>query len=108
GLPSGGEADPVWAAFAETVRRYRIDPAELRRLLRGLETDLGAERRAAESREPALICQTREDLREYCHCVASTVGIICVTIWGLRPGASPDHARHLAIERGQAFQMTNI
>lgn len=109
GEPLGdAESDPVWIAFRETDRRYRLDPADLRRLLKGLATDLDAEQLAANSHEPILICRTREDLREYCYCVASTVGLICVAIWGLRDPALAPEARRLAIERGQAFQLTNI
>lgn len=109
GEPLGpGEADPVWLAFRATVHRYRLDHADIRRLLKGLETDLDAERRTADSRASILICRTSDDLREYCHCVASTVGLICVAIWGLRDASSAPEARRLAIERGQAFQLTNI
>jgi len=109
GEPLGpGEADPVWLAFRETVRHYRLDHADIRRLLKGLETDLTAEHEAANSVAPILICRTADDLREYCHCVASTVGLICVAIWGLRDDSLAAEARRLAIERGQAFQMTNI
>ncbi len=109
GQPLGiGEDDPVWIAFRETVRRYKIDPADLRRLLKGLETDLAAQERAAASVGPILICKNREELREYCYCVASTVGLICVTIWGVRDPTFAPEARRLAVERGQAFQLTNI
>ena len=109
GQPLGPvESDPVWIAFRQTVHDYQLDPADLRRLLQGLETDLAAEQRAAESDRPILICRSREELREYCYCVASTVGIICVAIWGLRDPAHAAEARRLAIERGQAFQLTNI
>lgn len=109
GQPLGPvERDPVWIAFRQTVRDYHLDPADLHRLLKGLETDLEAERRAADSDEPVMICRTRAELREYCFCVASTVGMICVAIWGLRDPALAPEARRLAIERGQAFQLTNI
>jgi phytoene synthase len=109
GEPLGAVSDdPVWVAFRQTILDYHLDPADLRRLLKGLETDLDAERRAAGSDHPILICDTRDALREYCYCVASTVGLICVAIWGLRDPSLTSEARRLAVERGQAFQLTNI
>ncbi len=39
-----------------------------------------------------------------CERVASTVGLICISIWGYRNPA----ARDLAVDRGIAFQLTNI
>lgn len=45
-----------------------------------------------------------EQLRRYCYCVASTVGIAAVYIWGFRDS----QAIELANDRGIAFQLTNI
>lgn len=45
-----------------------------------------------------------EQLRRYCYCVASTVGIAAVYIWGFRDS----EAIVLADDRGIAFQLTNI
>ncbi len=50
----------------------------------------------------------RQDLLQYCYRVASTVGLICITIWGLRDPAQRERARQLAVHRGHAFQLTNI
>jgi len=47
-------------------------------------------------------------LDTYCYRVASTVGLLCVGIWGLKPGADPAAARRLASIRGRAFQRTNV
>ncbi|MCE2651993.1 MAG: squalene/phytoene synthase family protein, partial [Planctomycetaceae bacterium] len=44
----------------------------------------------------------------YCDQVGSSVGLACVRIWGLRPGASPAIVTEKAIARGRAFQLTNI
>ncbi len=102
------ERCPVWTAFRETYRRFELDPADLRSLLAGLAWDLQHDAQAASSREPVLVCADRAELERYCYCVASTVGLICVRIWGLRPGADRAAAHRLAVQRGLAFQLTNI
>jgi phytoene synthase len=44
------------------------------------------------------------DLLHYCHLVASTVGLICIDIWGY----GDERAPQLAIDCGVAYQLTNI
>ncbi|MBL0922566.1 MAG: phytoene/squalene synthase family protein [Phycisphaerales bacterium] len=90
-------AEPVWIALADTLRRYPIDPRDLVEMLDGLDED---------TRHGGY--ETREELERYCRRVASTVGLICIAIWGLRPGSDAEHARALAVRRGVAFQLTNI
>ncbi len=46
--------------------------------------------------------RTFDDLREYCYRVASTVGLVCIEIFGAR------EARAYAIDLGIALQLTNI
>ena len=48
--------------------------------------------------------ETFDQLRNYCYRVASTVGLLCIEVWGYHDQA----ARELAIDRGIAFQLTNI
>jgi phytoene synthase len=48
--------------------------------------------------------QRFEDLLEYCHRVASAVGLICIRIFGCRS----DGARDYALNLGVALQLTNI
>lgn len=102
--------DPLWIAFGDTVTRYCLEPDHLRSMLDGLRADIEHEARAAarSNEGPELICPTREDLETYCYRVASTVGLVCIRIWGLKPGADADLARRLAIQRGLAFQLTNV
>ncbi len=90
-------AEPVWFALADTLRRYPIDPSDLIEMLDGLDEDAHHGGYA-----------TRDDLERYCRRVASTVGLICIAIWGLRDDADAEHARTLAVRRGVAFQLTNI
>lgn len=97
--PDAGAAlpDPMWPALADTVRRYPIDRAWLGAMLDGLHEDL--DHRGY---------PTQAELSRYCYRVASTVGMVCVSIWGLRPGVDRAQALRLAERRGQAFQRTNI
>ena len=96
-----GEVDRTlpayWLGFAATVRTYPIDPRIFFDMLDGLDEDLQHDG-----------YETDEELGAYCYRVASTVGLVCLSIWGLAPGADPKKARDLAIRRGQAFQLTNI
>jgi phytoene synthase len=48
--------------------------------------------------------QTFDDLLEYCHRVASAVGLICIRIFGCRD----PQAREYALNLGVALQLTNI
>ena len=47
---------------------------------------------------------TQDELYEYCYLVASTVGLMCIEIFGHRH----DSARDYAVDLGIAFQLTNI
>lgn len=90
-------ADPLWPAFADTIATFPIDPAWLDAVLDGMVWDLEGGQ-----------CETRDDLDLYCYRVASTVGMICVSVWGLEPGAERTEALELAKIRGRAFQLTNV
>ncbi|MBX3358984.1 MAG: phytoene/squalene synthase family protein [Phycisphaeraceae bacterium] len=88
---------PIWLALAATMATYPIERRLLAEMLDGLDEDLdhGGYR-------------TDEELSRYCYKVASTVGLTCIAIWGLKPAADVSTARRLAVIRGQAFQRTNI
>ncbi len=97
GRGPGADAPAFWAAFAATLGSYPIDHAWVRAMLDGLAEDL--EHTGYES---------RADLERYCYRVASTVGLTCVAIWGVRPGADAATVAQKSIRRGHAFQLTNI
>jgi phytoene synthase len=97
GQPPPAEARPYWWAFAATAATYPIDVAIFSEMLDGLEEDIDHGGYATEA-----------DLWRYCYRVASTVGLVCVSIWGLGPGVDTARVRELAVRRGQAFQRTNI
>ncbi|MBI1886269.1 MAG: presqualene diphosphate synthase HpnD [Chloroflexi bacterium] len=90
GQPEG----PVFAALYHAVTRYRIPPEYLYQLMEGVETDLTVKRYS-----------TFEDLRRYCYLVASTVGLICIEVFGYEGG---EEAREYAVDLGIALQLTNI
>ena len=48
--------------------------------------------------------ETFDELAEYCHRVATVVGLACLKIWGYRGGDPADAAEAC----GMAFQLTNI
>ncbi len=107
GAPQDPPRDPVLRAFAETVRRYRLDEQDIHGLIEGLESDLRFEsQHTAPDDEPMFA--DRAAFEEYCYRVASTVGRVCVRIWGLVDGGGEAEAMRLAVERGLAFQTTNI
>jgi len=93
----GTYSHPVHPALHDTVRRYDIPPEYLLAVIDGVETDL----------EPVRFA-TREELLKYCFCVASVVGLACIRVWGLRPGATWEEAEKPARDAGYAFQLTNI
>ena len=84
--PQGEALQPVAAAFALPRRAFED-------LVDGVEMDLTRSRYA-----------TFDELREYCWRVASTVGFICINIFGCRHPGGRDYAMNL----GLALQLTNI
>ncbi len=90
-------APEMWAAFADTVRAFGVEARDIDAMLAGLGEDLDHAG-----------YDTLDDLQRYCARVASSVGRVCVTIWGLRDGMSMEDAVRLADRRGVAFQLTNI
>jgi phytoene synthase len=90
-------AHHAWVGLAWALREFQIDASDLFALLDGLEDDANHAG-----------CDSRDALRLYCERVASTVGRVCVAIWGLAPGENDAIAREKATSRGVAFQLTNI
>lgn len=91
GRPAGDDA--LWIGLADTASRFRLPPEYFDGMIDGQLDDLAKAR-----------YETFEQLRNYCYRVASTVGLLCIEIWGYED----DSARELAIDRGIAFQLTNI
>ncbi len=75
------------------VRLFDLPRSPFDDLVDGVAMDVGSRR-----------YETFDELRQYCYRVASTVGLICVAIFGCRGEAARAYAEHLGI----ALQLTNI
>jgi len=82
-----------WNGLFRLLETYEIPAQYPRDLLRGFERDLGR-----------LQIENEEELRDYCYCVAGTVGLMMSHIMGV---ASPE-ALGQAEALGRAMQLTNI
>ena len=83
----------VLPAFHHTVEQYRIPAVYFHDLISGAEMDLEIQR-----------YETFDLLQRYCYCVAGTVGLCCVHVFGFQDPVTLDLASRLGI----AFQLTNI
>lgn len=85
--------DPMWIALADIAQSFDVQPQFLHAMLDGQIDDLAGRQ-----------YENFEQVHEYCYRVASSVGLVCISIWGYTDQAAPE----LAIDRGIAFQLTNI
>ena len=85
--------DPMWRAFEATVGHFKLDGTPFEEMIDGQVADL-------EFQQP----NTMDDLVAYCRQVASSVGRVCIAIWGYDDPRAPK----LADDRGIAFQLTNV
>ena len=90
----GSPEGPLFVALRHTVDTYRIPHQYLHQLIDGVEMDIAVHR-----------YDNFDELRRYCYLVASTVGLICIEIFGY--DGSPS-ARDHAIDLGITLQLTNI
>lgn len=84
---------PVAVELSDAIRRFDLRRDWLLELIAGVRMDLEQKRFAS-----------FEELSTYCYHVASTVGLLCIQIFGLD---SPRY-RDYAVALGKAFQLTNI
>ena len=80
-------------AMVDLVDRYQIDAALFHEIIDGVNMDL-------------TICEydSFEDLKVYCHKVASAVGLVAIEIFGYKDA----HTKIFAQNLGIALQLTNI
>jgi len=83
----------ILPAFHHTVEQYQIPADYFYDLFSGARMDLANQR-----------YETFELLQRYCYCVAGTVGLCCVRVFGFKDPV----ALELAPQLGIAFQLTNI
>ena len=90
---NGAVAEPVFMALKDTSESFGIPVRRFEEIIEGVEMDLTRAR-----------YRTFDELREYCYRVASTVGLICIEVFGY----SDPRAKDYAIDLGLAMQLTNI
>src|SRR5438094_3391100 len=83
----------ILPAFHHTVKQFKIPAAYFHDLMEGAEMDLTVR-----------VYPTFKFLERYCYCVAGTVGLCCVHVFGFQDSI----ALELAPKLGIAFQLTNI
>jgi phytoene synthase len=86
--------DPLWPAFVDMVHRYCVPVRLFDDAIAGQRHDL----------QNAPIASF-DDLYQYCYRVAGVVGLASIHVFGFDGSAA---ARQQAIDRGVAFQLTNI
>jgi 15-cis-phytoene synthase len=91
--PGGVPQSPQGQALQPVARRFDLPRRSFDDLVDGVQMDLERSR-----------YETFDELREYCWRVASTVGLICLNIFGCRHPGGREYAMHL----GLALQLTNI
>ena len=79
--------------LSSTIKKFNIPVQPFYELLKGMEMDLQRNRYL-----------TFDDLQLYCYRVASTVGLMCIEIFGYKHESTKDFAVNLGI----ALQLTNI
>ena len=84
---------PLAPAVRDLIARYRLPPEHFLEIIAGMEMDLAGANYG-----------TWEELRVYCHRVASVVGLVSIEIFGCRD----PQCRKYAEELGLALQLTNI
>jgi 15-cis-phytoene synthase len=89
----GRPATPQGRALQPWIQRFRLPRKPFEDLVDGVEMDLDCRRYSS-----------FDDLYEYCWRVASTVGLICIEIFGVHG----DRGRDYAVNLGVALQLTNI
>ncbi|HSX20777.1 MAG TPA: presqualene diphosphate synthase HpnD [Gammaproteobacteria bacterium] len=89
----GQPQHPVGVALHQALQKFPLQRIWFDQIMQGMTMDLHYQG-----------YQTYEDLNLYCHCVASTVGMLAATIFGYKNPSTLEYAKQL----GMAFQMINI
>jgi len=90
---AGRFSHPLHPALHDAIKRFSIPIGYLDDVIDGVEMDLNPVR-----------FESFAQLYDYCHHVASAVGLACIHIWGF----SHDDAKKPAEAAGIALQLTNI
>lgn len=90
---AGYPTHPITKLLLDSIRTFGLTRAHFEELINGVEMDLTISR-----------YETFTELSRYCYRVASTVGLLCLEIFGCTENRHKDYA----IKLGTAFQLTNI
>jgi len=90
---NGYFSDPLTLALADSVVRFGLEKQPFDDLLIGLESDLSVTR-----------YETFDETRLYCYRVASTVGLLCLKVFG----CDTPRTREYAVLHGIGMQLVNI
>lgn len=90
---NGNPQHPVGIALYETIKRHKLQKQWFEEIIQGMAMDLQYQG-----------YQTFDDLKLYCHCVASAVGMLAAAVFGYKNQTTLDYAKKLGI----AFQIVNI
>ncbi len=90
---AGAPRGPVFVALRDAAQAFDIPQQYFEDVIQGVEMDLTWSR-----------YRNFEELRSYCYKVASTVGLICIQVFGYDKSSARDYA----IDLGLAMQLTNI
>lgn len=90
---SGNSVYPLMNKLGKTISSFNIPLDPFFELIKGMEMDLQKDR-----------YKSFDDLQVYCYRVASTVGLMCIEIFGYKNPSTKDFAVNLGI----ALQLTNI
>lgn len=89
-----GRGQELWPAFSDVVRRFDLPHKIFDAVIEGQKQDLDF-----------TPFENFEQLFAYCYRVAGVVGLASIHVWGFEGG---DDTEFLAVQRGAAFQLTNI
>lgn len=87
------EREHLWRGLEFLRRQFLVNEKHFQSMIQGQVRDL-----------EHVGFEHFDDLREYCELVASSVGLLCVQIWGSRQ----EGAAAFAVDRGIALQLTNV
>lgn len=90
---NGTPQHPIGTALVIAVRKFGLQRVWFDEILQGMAMDLRYQG-----------YETFSDLKLYCHCVASTVGMLAATVFGYKNTNTLEYAKLL----GVAFQLVNI
>lgn len=96
-----GDDTTIWPAVAWTFRTCAIRPKWCEDLIEGMRREVGSD-----SGDFAI--GSFEQFEDYCYRVAGTVGLMCISIWGLKKGVNFDDVVPLSKARGRALQTINV